>query len=263
MTSSILLLCANCKKEFSRSLSEYKRQSKKGKRSFCCLKCASQKYGEEKRITWPTKNCQVCKKEFTTTKYKKQCCSTECSQKLCGDIAKKIWQNYTPAPKEKLARDDNWKQGRALSEELENIRRKRISDTMRNKKCGGLRRGSGRGKKGWYKGYWCDSSWELAWVIYQLEHNISFIRNEEKFEYQHKGKTRNYIPDFKIEDIYIEIKGYNTDQWQDKLSQFPHKLQILYKQEMKPILEYVIGKYGKNFVRLYGSVAEPDLLHST
>lgn len=152
--------------------------------------------------------------------------------------------------------------GRASTNEKEAIRRIRISEKMKLV-GGGYRRGSGRGKKGWYKGYWCDSSWELAWVIYQLEHGTRFIRNEEKFEYQHEGKIKNYIPDFKIDDNYIEIKGYDTDQWQHKLLQFPHKLQILYKQEMKPILEYVIGKYEKNFVRLYGSVVEPDLLHST
>lgn len=27
-----------------------------------------------------------------------------------------------------------------------------------------------RGYKGWYKGIWCDSSWELAYVIFNLEH---------------------------------------------------------------------------------------------
>jgi len=31
-----------------------------------------------------------------------------------------------------------------------------------------------RGKAGFYKGYHCMSSWELAYVIYNLEHNVSF-----------------------------------------------------------------------------------------
>jgi hypothetical protein len=31
-----------------------------------------------------------------------------------------------------------------------------------NPKVGGLREGSGRGKKGWYKGFYCRSTWELA-----------------------------------------------------------------------------------------------------
>lgn len=140
--------------------------------------------------------------------------------------------------------------GRASTNEKEAIRRIRISEKMKLV-GGGYRRGSGRGKKGWYKGYWCDSSWELAWVIYQLEHNVKFERNVEKFEYFVEDKKHNYIPDFKIENVYIEIKGYDSDVWQNKLEQFPHKLDILYENEMEPIFKYVHSKYGKNFVKLY------------
>ena len=46
------------------------------------------------------------------------------------------------------------------------------------------------GIKGWYKGFWCDSSWELAYVIYNLDHGIEFRRNTEKFEYEYCGKIR-------------------------------------------------------------------------
>lgn len=41
----------------------------------------------------------------------------------------------------------------------------------------GPKRGGGRGKSGWYKGFWCDSSWELAFLIYHLEHEIPISRN--------------------------------------------------------------------------------------
>lgn len=116
---------------------------------------------------------------------------------------------------------------------------------------GGYRKGSGRGKKGYYKGYWCDSSWELAFVIYNLEHEILFARNTTKFEYFFNGKTFHYIPDFIISDEYIEIKGYENEKWNSKVSQFPHKLKILKKNDMEPYLEYVINKYGKNFIKLY------------
>jgi len=77
---------------------------------------------------------------------------------------------------------------------------------------GGIRKGAGRGKSGWYKGYWCDSSWELAYVIYNLDHNIKFERNKLGFEYIYENKTHKYYPDFILEDgTYIEIKGYETD----------------------------------------------------
>jgi len=117
---------------------------------------------------------------------------------------------------------------------------------------GGYRKGSGRGKKGWYKGYWCDSSWELAWVIYSLDNGLKFTRNTQGFEYAFEGKQRKYYPDYLMEDeTYVEVKGYETEQWKSKLSQFSGRLLVLGENEMKPILDYVVEKYGKDFVRLY------------
>lgn len=120
------------------------------------------------------------------------------------------------------------------------------------KKIGGYRNGSGRGRSGWYKGYWCDSSWELAWVVYNIDHGIKFERNTEKFDYLFKDKRYKFIPDFKLEnDIFVEIKGYYSDRWEAKLRQFLYKIEVLYAEEIKKYLDYSIDKYGKNFVELY------------
>lgn len=117
---------------------------------------------------------------------------------------------------------------------------------------GGYRSNSGRGKRGWYKGFHCQSSWELAWVIYSLDHAIKFKRNNIAFQYEFEGKIRKYYPDFILEDAtYVEIKGYNSEQWISKKSQFPHKLQILDKELIKPYIQYVEEKYGKDFIKLY------------
>lgn len=117
---------------------------------------------------------------------------------------------------------------------------------------GGYRFGSKKKHSGKYKGYWCDSSWELAFVIYNLEHNVKFERNLQDFKYVHNNIERKYYPDFIMEDgNYLEIKGYfrNTDIL--KIEQFPHKLEVLDKVKMKPILKYVKSKYGTNFINLY------------
>lgn len=130
--------------------------------------------------------------------------------------------------------------------------RKKISETAKkNKKSGGCRKGSGRGKKGLYKGYWCDSSWELAYVIYNLEHNIEFVRNLEGFEYEYNGEKHKYYPDFIENGIYIEIKGYKTDGVNEKVKQFKHSLKVLYEKDMKKYLDYVVEKYGSNYIELY------------
>lgn len=147
--------------------------------------------------------------------------------------------------------------GFASTPEKEIERCKNISKSLKlNPKSGGLRRGSGRGKRGWYKGYWCDSSWELAWVIYNIEHNINFKRNELGFEYIFNGIKKKYYPDFIIENTFYEIKGrrsYNDldEITKEKINQFNGNLEVLYEKQMKKFIDYVINKYGKNFSKLY------------
>lgn len=116
---------------------------------------------------------------------------------------------------------------------------------------GGITNGGGRGHSGWYKGYWCDSSWELAWVVYNLEHGIKFERNTKGFEYVFENKKRKYYPDFKINDEFIEIKGYLDKLSEEKIKQFKGKLSVLYKKDLQQILKYTIEKYGKDFIKLY------------
>ena len=142
--------------------------------------------------------------------------------------------------------------GQASTDEKEKERRRKVSAAMKgNPKAGGKRYGSGRGKHGWYKGYYCDSSWELAWVIYHIENNIQFERNHEGFNYVYKNESHKYYPDFIKEGVYYEIKGYKTKEFDAKKSQFPHELIILYGKNLKDIFEYVINKYGKSFIYLY------------
>lgn len=132
--------------------------------------------------------------------------------------------------------------------------RLKISNTAKvNKKSGGYRKGSGCGKKGWYKGYFCDSSWELAFVIYNLEHGIEFERNHTFFNYEYEGQIKKYLPDWKMNDEYIGNKGYWSEQWEAKLKQFPKdkNLIVISEKEIQPYLKYVIDKYGKNFISLY------------
>ena len=126
----------------------------------------------------------------------------------------------------------------------------------KNQLAGGLRKGSGRGKKGWYKGFWCDSSWELAWVIYNLEHNIIFERNNTGFEYEYKNKKKKYYPDFIINNTYYEIKGRRCyadmdSENKEKIKNFKFNLVVLYSNDIKPYLDYVIKKYGKDYIILY------------
>ena len=128
---------------------------------------------------------------------------------------------------------------------------------FRKKISGGYRRGSGIGKKGWYKGYWCDSSWELAFVIYNIDNNIKFERNKIGYEYLYKGKKHKYYPDYIISNVLHEIKGYETDKDKEKYKGVKDiSLKILYKKDIQHMINYVTSKYGNDYIKLY----EKDLV---
>lgn len=106
---------------------------------------------------------------------------------------------------------------------------------------------------GTYAGFHCDSSYELAVVIYCLEHSIPIVRNTQGFDYEFNGEVHKYYPDFVIKDVYIETKNYWNEQVQSKIDQFPKHLKysILYYEDIKPCIEYCVQKYGSRFTELY------------
>ena len=118
---------------------------------------------------------------------------------------------------------------------------------------GGYRVGSGRGKNGFYKGIQCDSSYELAWVIYHIDSGINFVRNKKWFEYEYMGSLHKYFPDFYLpdNDMYVEIKGFVTEQHIAKMKYAPNNIRVLYKKDMVDIISYAIEKYGRDFIKVY------------
>ena len=103
--------------------------------------------------------------------------------------------------------------------------------------CGGRRRGSGISKGCWYESpiageVWLDSSYELAYAKWLDENDVKWERNTESFCYIYNGKEKEYIPDFRVEDSYVETKGFKTDLDESKWSQFPHELEVLYKEDL-------------------------------
>lgn len=146
------------------------------------------------------------------------------------------------------------KYNNSLSQEQKELRGRKLSLALKGKN-GGIRCGGGRGKHGWYKGYRCNSSWELAFVVYNLDHNIKFERNTKGFEYRYKNKNYKYYPDFLMEDgSFVEIKGYMDDKNEAKVNQFKNQLEIIDEIKIKAYINYVIEKYGKDFINLYGIV---------
>lgn len=108
---------------------------------------------------------------------------------------------------------------------------------------------AGKGKKGKYKGVYFDSTWELAYMIYCEDFGINIRRNWDRFPYEIEGETRYYVPDFFLieSNKYLEIKGYKDYRFELKMKYFNLDIEIYDQIKMKPIIDYVINKYGKKF----------------
>lgn len=114
---------------------------------------------------------------------------------------------------------------------------------------------SGRSKQGWYKGFYCRSSWELAYLIFCIDHKISIEPCRKSFKYMYDGKEHSYFPDFYHPEncCYVEIKGYEDEKVKYKIEQFPEneKLIVLRKDDLADIFSYVETKYGEDYTELY------------
>lgn len=140
--------------------------------------------------------------------------------------------------------------GCALNPAVELERRRKIREVAIKRKLGGYQPGSGRGKKGWCRGFFCDSSWELAFVLYHTDHGSDIKRCKTPRTYEFKGKIKRYFPDFVVNGSTYEIKGYKTEQWDAKQKANPDVIPI-FETDLKPILNYVVDKYGKDYISMY------------
>lgn len=119
-------------------------------------------------------------------------------------------------------------------------------------KTGGYREGSGRAKTGYYKEIYCGSTYELVWVIYQLDHKLNF----ERFQGCVKFGTKKYFPDFLQNGKIIEIKGYEKQSDVEAKTEIANKngydVIVLRRDNLALEFAYVEANYSyKNLYELY------------
>ena len=129
--------------------------------------------------------------------------------------------------------------------------KKYCSSTCRRHNAGGLRIGSGRGKSGYYSGFYLSSTYELAYLIYNLDHNILIERNKKYWVYQYNGKTHKFYPDFRVARKLIEIKSFRSDLTDSKIAAVTEPIDVLYGTELAEIFQYVENKTGLKISKLY------------
>ena len=116
---------------------------------------------------------------------------------------------------------------------------------------GGKQLKSGRSRSGWYKGIYCASTWELAFLIYHLDHNLYIERCKEIRTYIYNDKPYKYYPDFVTDEGIIEIKGLKEEKFKAKMKYNPD-IKVLFKQDVKQYIDYVKTKYNvTNLASLY------------
>lgn len=132
----------------------------------------------------------------------------------------------------------------------EDKRRKTCSDECYALIIGGFRVGSAKNYKyGTYKNISCDSSYELAFLVYCIDNGINIERNYDSFIYYIDMKPHKYTPDFKINSTYIELKNYMTESVRLKSKCIPPDLnyKLLFGKDIQICIDYCINTYGKNF----------------
>lgn len=131
--------------------------------------------------------------------------------------------------------------------------KKKVNETTMNRRhagelkpVGGIRQGVERSKFGYYKGIYCSSTYELCWVIYNLDHGNEVKRFEGFLECQEQNFK--YYPDFiQNENEIIEIKGYEDESVARKTAlaeNMGYKVTLLKEAELKHMFKYVDETYG-------------------
>ena len=94
----------------------------------------------------------------------------------------------------------------------------------------------GRTKQIEFDGIKFQGNWELEFYKWAKEQGLQPKRATIGFKYEWNG-TRTYYPDFYIEskNLYVEVKGYETDRDRAKWLQFTEKLCIIKEVEIKQI----------------------------
>lgn len=242
-------ICKQCGKVFT------EKYSKHSSGDFCCRKCAKQyanKFVDRDKLSKTMKELvRIGKvklpqyKKSKTLQYKKSKTLIEIQNeyndnpKICPICGKTI-------PYEKRKKKTcSMECGRKLA-------------TLNNpyKNCGGYREGSSKGKHGYYKGIWCDSTYELAYLIYCLDHNIDIKRCTEAFEYELNGKKHTYHPDFVVEGIITEIKNYYRQENDIKLNSINKEKRIYYYEDLIYCFDYVAKTYNKKYRKRWNNFYE-------
>lgn len=96
-------------------------------------------------------------------------------------------------------------------------------------------------------------SWEYTFAEFLDSKNVTWNRNRIGHKYSYNGKTNCYYPDFYVPvlNLYIEVKGYETNRDREKWKQFPFLLLVVKKEDIKDLDKW----WNINEKHFHGSIA--------
>ncbi len=125
-----------------------------------------------------------------------------------------------------------------------------------------IKRHGSWGRTGYYKGIYCQSTYELAFAIWAIEEGKPIQRCRLKIPYLFENRIRKYNPDFEITGKIYEIKGFEDETVEPKLiAAYEQGIEINYigESDIGYYFEYAVEKFGlhpeKEFRHFYNDVA--------
>ena len=171
--------------------------------------------------------CQFCSKEYTS----KIGFSNHVVR--CPSNPSRVIQTLTPQGREKIiAKNKAYRH----TEET----KKKLSESMKKAVLANPEAYSssnrGRTKQIIVDGVKLQGQWEVDFYLWAKEKGLNPKRPDQAFKYEWNGE-RWYHPDFYIEslDLYVEVKGYETDRDRAKWNYFPKQLKIVRKEDIMAI----------------------------
>ena len=94
--------------------------------------------------------------------------------------------------------------------------------------------------------------WEEKVAKYLDQQKISWTRPRNGVRYVYKNQEHYYFPDFYLndKDLYIEVKGLETERDREKWKQFPFKLAIINKVYIFNLNQFFNNLFGRLAQRL-------------
>lgn len=215
---NIVSYCKSCRNQFTTESIDGKQKS-----YFCSRSCANRRnMSVETRSK--IQNSNRARIKHRKTNYCLNCASS-CKNKFCNSECR---SSYGISDETKL----------------------KISNAVKGK-TGGFRNFGGSGKKGIYKNILYQSSWELAWLIFQFEHGLNPTRIDFWISYVNEnGRSSKYYPDFMMDNTIFEVKGFMSKKTELKIAAARlngYNIRVISKDEIYEYIDYCVEKYGKEF----------------